>query len=155
MTEAALLDHAERALAAWLLVETDDGAGVQFTHALVRETLYGMPGALRRPGWHRKVAEALSRVTPLDTDAVAHHFRQANDPRAVVWLVRAGERAERIYAWHTAGARFAAAVAVLSDDVGPAERGWLLYRSGFVAAGPIPRKASCHWQTRLLVPHAR
>ena len=29
----------------------------------------------------------------------AHHFRQAGDPRAIAWLLAAGERARRAWAW--------------------------------------------------------
>ena len=49
--EDALVAVAERAVAAGLLAEAADGAGVRFTHALIRETLYEGLVALRRPGW--------------------------------------------------------------------------------------------------------
>ena len=66
-----------------------------------------------------------------DPDAVAYHLQQAGDPRAWEWLVRAGERAQRAYAWLTAAERLPAA-ATCSTDVPGKERtrGWLLYRLG-------------------------
>ena len=53
---------------------------------------------LRRRALHRRVGEALAaeRASP-DPDAVAYHFQQAGDPRAVAWLIAAGERAQAAY----------------------------------------------------------
>src|SRR5262249_13130106 len=56
-----------------------------------------------------------------DPDAVAYHFQRAGDERAADWLVRAGERAQRAYAWRTAAARYEAALPLLEGhgaDVG-------------------------------------
>jgi len=110
--EDALVAVAERAVAAGLLAEAADGAGVRFTHALIRETLYEGLGALRRPGWHRRAAEVLLATPDPDADAVAYHFRRAGDARAAAWLERAGARACRAYAWLTAAARYEAALAL-------------------------------------------
>lgn len=127
--EAALLETVERATAARLLGETPGGAAVRFAHALVREALYaGLPGTRRRRA-HGAVAEALLAGPAPDPDAVADHLRRAGDPRAAVWLERAGVRAQRAYAWRAAAERFAAALAL--EDAGgvPAPgRGWLLLR---------------------------
>ncbi len=110
--EDALLAHIEEATAARLLLEAPDGAGVRFAHALIRETLYEGLGALRRPGWHRRAAEALLATPDPDPDAVAYHLQRAGDQRAADWLVAAGERAWRAYAWLTAAARYEAALAL-------------------------------------------
>jgi DNA-binding CsgD family transcriptional regulator len=114
--ESALLDLLERAVAARLLVEAADGTSVQFAHALVREVLYTGMLAARRRGWHRAVAEALLTVSSPDPDAVAYHLQQALDERAGEWLVRAGDRANRAFAYQTAVARFTDALAVVGDD---------------------------------------
>ena len=105
---------------------------VEFAHALVREVLYEGILPPRRRVWHRRVAEVDCGHCPRpDPDAVAYHFTQAGDPRAIDWLVRAGDRAFRAYAWLTARDRFLAAVALLEGDAARAgERGWLLYRIG-------------------------
>jgi DNA-binding CsgD family transcriptional regulator len=125
-----LLEAFEQASAKGLLRVSPDGSRVQFTHALVRGAIYETISPLRRRRQHARTADTLlSRVSP-DPDAVAYHLRQAGDPRAVDWLIEAGERAVRSYAWLTGGERFSAAAELLvKDDVRLRERGWLLYRA--------------------------
>jgi DNA-binding CsgD family transcriptional regulator len=127
--EATMLDVAERALVARLLIEAPEGSGVQFAHALVREALYERLPAIHRGRLHTRVAEALVATRNPDPDAVAYHFQRAGDERAVTWLVQAGERAQRGYAWITAADRFDAALALM-EGLGAAagEQGWLLLR---------------------------
>ncbi len=104
------------AVEAHLLEASDDGDDVAFAHALVREVLYEGILPPRRRVWHRRVAEVLAEAPGADPDAVAYHFQRAGDARAVDWLVRAGERAFRAYAWLTARDRFVAAVALMEND---------------------------------------
>ena len=131
LSEDEVLQTVERAVDAQLLEAGDDGAEVGFAHALVREVLYEGILPPRRRVWHRRVAEVLAEVPGADPDAVAYHFTQAGDARAIDWLVRAGDRALRAYAWLTARDRFVAAVALMEGDAARAgERGWLLYRIG-------------------------
>ncbi len=121
----------ERAVEARLLEAGEDGSEVAFAHALVREVLYAGILPPRRRVWHRRVAEVTAGLPTPDPDAVAYHFAQAGDARAADWLVRAGDRAFRAYAWLTARDRFLAALALLEGDPARAgERGWLLYRLG-------------------------
>ena len=89
-------------------------------------------------------AETLLAGRGPDPDAVAYHFQQAGDPRAWEWLVRAGDRAQRAYAWLTAAERLRAAAALL---VGVADeertRCWLARRVGWLLrfsdpAGALP-----------------
>lgn len=127
--EDTLLQVVEHAVAAHLLAETVDGGGVRFTHALIREALYEGLLTRRRRDWHRRAAEALVAAPQSDPDAVAHHFRQAGDVRAIAWLLRAGERAWRTWAWASAADRYEATLALLPEEEGEAERrGWLLLR---------------------------
>jgi tetratricopeptide (TPR) repeat protein len=143
--EEALLDAAERAVEARLLVETADGSGVRFAHALVREALYEGILGLRRRALHRRVGEALEREPTPDPNAVAYHFRQAGDARAVEWLLRAGERAQRAYAWLTAAERYEAALALLPDDEATAgERGWLHFRLARMRSHADPHQGLAH-----------
>jgi tetratricopeptide (TPR) repeat protein len=123
--EERLLETIERGVESRLLTMTPDGTIVRFSHALIRAALYESVLPLRRRIQHRRVAELLAEDRLPNPDAVAHHFEQAGDARAVDWLIRAGNRAE--FGWATAGAieRFERA-AQLSDDT--SLRGWLLLR---------------------------
>jgi DNA-binding CsgD family transcriptional regulator len=127
--EDATLDVVERGLDARLLAEASGGHTIRFAHALIRETLYeGIP-AVRSRRIHRRVAEALAASEHPDPDAVAYHFQQVGDHRAVGWLIAAGERAQRAVAVDSAVGRYEAAVALLqASGAEPAQCGWLLYR---------------------------
>src|SRR5215212_1769425 len=118
LDEEALLRIVEGAVEAHLLEAERDGTRVRFVHALTREALYEGVLPPRRRLWHRRTAEALSAQPDADPDAVAFHFEQAGDPRAAEWLIRAGERAQRAYAWLTAGERFATAADLLAGVPG-------------------------------------
>ncbi len=127
--DEAVLMVVEQGLDARLLVETA-GDGVRFAHALIREALYEQMPGIRQRRVHRRIGEALAALPNSDPDAVAHHFQQAGDVRAVEWLVRAGERAQLAYAWLTAAERYETALALLEGGDGDlGERGWLRYRS--------------------------
>jgi DNA-binding CsgD family transcriptional regulator len=130
-TEDDLLQTVEHAIDARLLEASNTNNDVAFAHALVREVLYESILPPRRRVWHRRVAEVLVEAPGADPDAVAYHFSQAGDTRTVNWLVRAGERALRSYAWLAARDRFATAESLLEGDGARADdRGWLLYRLG-------------------------
>lgn len=137
----------ERALAdgfeAQILVSDGHDAGVAFRHALIREALYQDILSPRRQVWHRRIAEALLLTPSPDPDQVAHHFRQAGDPRAVEWLTRAGDRAYReAYALHTAAARFEEALELIGTrNEALQQRGWLLIRLALVSRLDNPRRS--------------
>jgi DNA-binding CsgD family transcriptional regulator len=131
LDEETLLAIIERAVEAHLLEAEGFGTQVRFVHALTRAALYEGVLAPRRRIWHRLVGEVIAEADAPDPDAVAYHFQQAGDIRAWEWLERAGERAQRAYAWLTATERFAAAAALLQGVTGQERtRGWLLYRCG-------------------------
>ncbi len=140
--EDALLALAERAEEAQILVGMPDGDEVQFSHALIRETLYeGIP-SLRRRRLHRQVGESVTEIPNPDPDIVAHHFQQAGDRRAAEWLLKAGERAQRAYVWTTAADRFDAAFSKLTEQDAPAvERVVLLFRIATVVRFADPHRA--------------
>lgn len=130
--EPTLLATIEPAVAASLLDETPDGAGARFPHALVREAVYAGIRPARRRALHRQVADALIayRGEP-DPDAVAYHLRQAGDERAVDWLVKAGERAQRADIWRAAADRYEAAIALMEmSGMDRQEHRWIRYRLG-------------------------
>ncbi len=128
-SDERLAEAVGRALEARLIEEVSGGERLRFVHALVREMLYREPALPFRQRWHRRVGEALERTARPDPEEVAHHFRQAGDPRAGGWLIQAGLRAEAAYAWMTAVERFVAALEFLEED-DARKRGWLLFRIG-------------------------
>lgn len=127
--EATMLDIVDRAIEGYLFNASPDGTRVQFVHALTREALYQGIAPPRRRLIHQAVARALRDRAPVDPDPIAYHFRQAGDPAAPEWLMAAGERAQRAYAWLSARDRFMAAAGLLVDI--PSQqltRARLLYR---------------------------
>jgi len=128
-SDERLAEAIGRAMEARLMEETPGGERLRFVHALVRETLYRELALPFRQRWHRRVAEALEQMAAPNPEEVANHFRQAGDPRAEGWLIRAGLRAEETYAWMTAVDRFVAALEFLRDD-DARKKGWLLFRIG-------------------------
>jgi len=126
--EDRLAEVLEQAIAARAMEMVPDGARVRFVHALMRQALYERILPPRRRRVHLAVAEMLLTSSIPDPDAVATHFQQAGDRRAIEWLIRAGERAEQAYAWFTAADRFGAALALMEEGgAAPQERGWLLF----------------------------
>jgi len=144
-TEVALLPFVERAVEAHILSAAADGLSVRFVHALVREAVYESILSPRRRSWHRKIGEILAEQPKPDPDAVAFHLSQAADRRAAEWLTRAGERAQRAFAWPTATLRFEAALALLEeDDTGGNECGWLRFRLAMLRRFVDPAAGAAH-----------
>jgi len=138
--EETLSAVVEQAAMAHLMEETPDGRQARFVHTLIRETLYEGILPSRRRRMHRQAGEALAARLGPDPDAVAYHFQQAGDTRAVEWLVKAGERAQRAYAWLTAADRFEAALAQMEGSGADAgAHGWLLYRLASLRRVADPR----------------
>ena len=100
--EREVLTLAERAVAASLLHLAANGSSVHFVHALLRETLYTSIAFTRRKQIHADIATALATEPNADPGIIAAHFQSAGDARAVEWLLRAAERAERAYAYVSA-----------------------------------------------------
>ncbi|HUG14879.1 MAG TPA: AAA family ATPase, partial [Thermomicrobiales bacterium] len=131
--EDCLATAVDEVVASQLADELPGRDGIQFRHALVRDTLYGSLNGLRLQRLHAQVAETLLQLPAPDPDLVADHLDRAGDARRVDWLVRAGERAVRTFAWHSAVERFEAALRLL-DNIQERrdERGWLLLRLGLL-----------------------
>ena len=130
INDELLLDVLEESLEAHVLVEQPQAEEYQFSHALVRETLYEGLVRPRRRIWHQKVADALITTPNPDPDEVADHLQRCNDPRTEEWLTRAGERAQERFAWFDAAARFEDLLELLEARGADADqRGWLLYRT--------------------------
>jgi DNA-binding CsgD family transcriptional regulator len=109
---------------------TDQGAGVglinvdyaeqqaTFRHALVHQSINDRTSYTKRKLLHLSAAENYERTPNPDPDVVSWHLRQAGDPRAAEWLIRAGEQADRRYASHEAFARYSDALTALKDSAG-------------------------------------
>jgi DNA-binding SARP family transcriptional activator/tetratricopeptide (TPR) repeat protein len=110
--EDAVIAALEEALDARLVVETP--GGYAFTHALVRETLYGTLSVPRRQRMHARAAAACPESA---LAALALHHRlagPAGDPAAAIdWSLRAGARARELFAWEDAAAHWDGALAVM------------------------------------------
>jgi tetratricopeptide (TPR) repeat protein len=118
--EAQLLDLLEETLAAQLIAERKrEGAGTyDFTHALIRQTLYEELSTPRRVLLHRQIGEALEKLYAANVEPhlaeLAHHFYQAAPggdlEKAIDYSRRAGERAMEVYAWEEATGYFERAI---------------------------------------------
>ena len=134
LDEEALLDVVERAVEAHLLeAERGRHARPLRPRADPRGALRGRPAAAAASLASAGGGGAAWRTPDPDPDAVAYHLQQAGDPRAWEWLVKAGDRAQRAYAWVTAAERLQAAAALLEGVEGE-ERTWcrLACRIGYL-----------------------
>jgi class 3 adenylate cyclase/tRNA A-37 threonylcarbamoyl transferase component Bud32 len=121
--EDALLDTLDATLRARLIVERKDdrGGAYEFTHALIRQTLYGELSTPRRVRLHRQIGEALETLHAASLEpqlpALAYHFFQAvqtgGSDKAVDYSRRAGERAAELMAHEEAAAHFDRALQAL------------------------------------------
>lgn len=125
-----VLHTVDLATAAQITDALPDGGTVRFHHALIRDALYQAIPSSRRRTLHRTIGNLLAASPNPDPDSVAWHFQMAADERAVEWLIRASERAQRSYAWTTAADRLMAANDLLSGAANSQDSGWLRYRIG-------------------------
>jgi DNA-binding SARP family transcriptional activator/tetratricopeptide (TPR) repeat protein len=119
--EDALIATLEEAVEAQLVVEAHGRAGpaYAFTHALVRETLYGGVSGPRRQRMHAQAARAIDEVEgegPVAALAVHHRLAgSAGDPaKAIDYSLRAGAQAHELSAWEEAAAHWEGALAVMA-----------------------------------------
>jgi DNA-binding CsgD family transcriptional regulator/tetratricopeptide (TPR) repeat protein len=120
----AVLATLEPAVRAGIVQSTVDAPGNwQFTHALIRETLYEGLSAAERLRLHAQAGDALAAVhagrqEPALT-RIAHHYYQASAlgyrENAVVYALRAGESAVQIYAYEDALLHYDRAIETLES----------------------------------------
>lgn len=100
--EDELVETLDGAVRARVIEEVPGAAGrYVFSHALIRETMYGELSATRRSLLHRRVAVALEAAHDGDgerpLDELAHHFAEAATTgdlvKAIAYSADAGERA--------------------------------------------------------------
>jgi DNA-binding SARP family transcriptional activator len=119
---ASLLDLLDEVLGARLLEET--GLSYSFSHPLLREAVYQQMSEVRRRALHGRVARALEMLYRDDPDmpveAIAYHYLQVGEvEQAVRYLIRAGDRAEAVYAHDDALLRYEEALSLLEGVITP------------------------------------
>ncbi len=131
VAEGSATEAAEEAIEAHLIEETERGWEVAFPHALIRQAIYSTIPLPARRDLHARIAEMYLAETNPDPEVLAWHLKQARDPRAAGWLIRAGEQAGRRFASHEAFVRFSDALEALDAAPGnDATRAILLVRTG-------------------------
>ncbi len=110
-TEDDVLEAIDEAVAAGIIEEAAVVSGhYQFTHALIRQTLYEELRTARRTRLHRRIGEALEDLHRTDLEPylpqLAHHLCEAahgsNVDKAIEYATRAGERADALLAYEEA-----------------------------------------------------
>jgi predicted ATPase/DNA-binding SARP family transcriptional activator len=131
LSEEELLDVLEEAIRVHVLTEAPAAPDrLRFAHALIRDSLYGELGALRRLRLHRQVGEALEAFYGEHREPhlaeLAHHFLAAGaagDPaKAIVYARAAGDRAVRLFAFEEAVRLYGTALDALERDGAATDR---------------------------------
>ena len=121
LTAEDALEQLEQALAAHVLTEDPSQFGhYSFTHALIRQALYGDISATRRAMQHLRVAEALEELSGDDDRhliTIAHHYLvgapAGDSEKAVSYALRAGGAAMAALAYEEAADLFEQGLAVV------------------------------------------
>ena len=115
--EESLLDRLDPALDAGLVREDDIGR-YRFSHALVRDTIYGDIPATRRARAHAKVAEAMQGLPGRESERARHWLVAGPAHAARAWLAAVGAAAlaRRLHAHEESADLLRAALAVLPQD---------------------------------------
>ncbi|MCK4314793.1 MAG: hypothetical protein KAX24_03385, partial [Anaerolineae bacterium] len=117
--EDALIDALEDAERAQLIEEVsgEGGGTFVFVHALVPATLVGSLRTLQRRRLHRRAAAAIETRRPDDFESLAYHYNQAGDAKeATNYLLKAGDRARRLYACQEAIDHYQRALTFLREQ---------------------------------------
>jgi DNA-binding CsgD family transcriptional regulator len=145
--EDRLLELLEEAVAARVIEELPQAVGhYQFTHALIRATLYDELTGTRRARLHRSIGEVIEELYRANLEPnlaqLAHHFFEADGrdaaDKAIAYAARAGGRALSLLAYEEAVHHYGRALQALERKAMPDEvqRCKLL-----VALGEAQRKA--------------
>jgi ABC-type oligopeptide transport system substrate-binding subunit len=116
--EEALIEAMERAEEAQLIEEVSSGGGgtFAFIHGLFATTLVESLRTLQRRRLHRRVAVAVEARHPDDLEALAFHYNYAGDAeKAVDYLLKAGDRARKLYAYQEAVVSYQQALELLKE----------------------------------------
>lgn len=115
-----------------------------FNHILIQQSAYQGLLLKTRAELHRRIGGALEASVGGRTDDVleelAGHFSRSSDrAKAVHYLVRAGDRAAKLFAHHEAEAHFRRALELVATESGAGERSVVLEKLGdsLVARGEL------------------
>jgi DNA-binding CsgD family transcriptional regulator/tetratricopeptide (TPR) repeat protein len=120
----SVLTILEPALQAGIAQTNADASGsYQFTHALIRETIYEDLPTVERLRLHARAGDALAAVHSGHLEPaltrIAHHYHQAGalgySDKAVVYALRAAESAVRMYAYEEAVLQYDRAIETLES----------------------------------------
>ena len=114
----------QEARTASLVDESTEPGSYQFTHALVRDTLYDELPTTRRASLHQRIVTALEMQYRLDLtpclSELAHHCRAAgaagDAAKAIEYATRAAERASAMQAHEEAARHYSIAIAALAPE---------------------------------------
>jgi len=125
LDEDVALDAVDEAVARQLIQPPRPGSGqtYAFQHTLIAQTLYEELNVRRRARVHGRVGRAIESVYSEELDdwveELAHHFAQAHgdedEEKAIVYNIRAGDRAREVYA-HEEALRYYGVVLDLLED---------------------------------------
>ncbi len=166
-SEPALLDLLDEALAAQLIQERrgDHAGNYDFTHALIRQTLYGELSTPRRVILHRQIGRALEEVHADNLEPhlaeLAHHFYQAAPggevDKAIDYARRAGDRAVALLAYEEAAGHYEIALQALDLKDRPEKRrrfDLLMALGQAYARADVPEKATAALECAVQVAEA-
>jgi len=128
LSEDMLLEALDEAAMAHIIEEAAAGR-YQFTHNLIRMTLYDELRIARRRQFHRAVGNAIETMYRADLDPVlpelARHFQaagnDADSDRAIDYATRAGRRADALLAFEDAVQFFQTALDAIDQGTEPDE----------------------------------
>jgi DNA-binding SARP family transcriptional activator len=127
-----LVDALDLAIEARLVEESAAAVGqYAFSHALIRDVLYGLLTNTRRGLLHHRVAVAIEQAHKAALEPhlgqLAHHFGLTGSPEglaaAIVYGRRAGERAITLLAYEEAAAHYRRAILLVDAFRAPERRG--------------------------------
>lgn len=138
LDEDRLVEVLEEAVHGGVVTEEDGGADVyNFSHALVRETLYEGLSAARRVRLHHRTGEALEELHADDLatrlSELSHHFGAAAKAggleKAIDYAIRAGDQATAQGAYEQAVTLYGRALELLGEDEDTRRRPLVLKRA--------------------------
>ncbi len=144
----ALGDALDEAIAAGMLREAGDG--FQFTHALIRETLYAGLSLPRRQRLHLRAAEAIEEVYTRGLSRhltnLARHYRlagtAASRDKARYYALRAAEAAHAVFAWEVEAGHLDEALTLTDEEDREARCDLLLSIGAALRAAGQPLRAA-------------